>query len=153
MDKKKNSLLVDALRRFLLTSKPSSQEAICSALAKLGYEINQTKASRLLHQIGAVKVKDERGQIVYSLPREPAPPSMNSLIRDLVLEIRSNEAMVVILTSPGAASMVARVIDYSQIETGVLGTIAGDDTIFIAPQSIKQTSQLQSEIKSLLLGL
>jgi transcriptional regulator of arginine metabolism len=151
MDKKKKSLLIDDLRKLLTKKRPRRQEAICSALAKLGYEINQTKVSRLLHQIGAVKIKNEDGQIVYSLPKEPAPLSLNSSIRELIIEIRSNEAMVILLTSPGAASMVARVIDYSQFETAVLGTIAGDDTIFVAPSSVKETSRLLAEIKKRLL--
>lgn len=46
--------------------------------------------------------------------------------------------------------MVARVLDYNQITTEILGTIAGDDTIFVAPKSIKDTLRLTEEIKGLL---
>ena len=147
----KKSPLIDTLRKLLAARKASSQEAISLALGKLGYKVNQTKVSRLLSKIGAVKVKNAQGHIVYSLPREPAPPSMNSEIRDLITDISSNETLVIIQTSPGAASMVARVIDYIQISTEVLGTIAGDDTIFVAPKSIKETPKLLTEIKKLLL--
>jgi transcriptional regulator of arginine metabolism len=142
--------LVDALRVLLMGRKASSQEAICSALEKLGYEINQTKVSRLLRKIGAIKVENEQGQTVYSLPREPAPPSMSTQIRDLILDIVANETLVVIFTSPGSASMVARVLDYNQITTEILGTIAGDDTIFVAPKTIKDIQKLTKEIKGLL---
>jgi transcriptional regulator of arginine metabolism len=142
--------LVDALRVLLMGRKASSQEAICSALEKLGYEINQTKVSRLLRKIGAIKVENEQGQTVYSLPREPAPPSMNTQIRDVILDIVANETLVVIFTSPGSASMVARVLDYNQITTEILGTIAGDDTIFVAPKTIKDIRKLTEEIKGLL---
>jgi transcriptional regulator of arginine metabolism len=153
MAKKEKSSLLDALRQLLMEKKASSQEAISSTLAKHGYEVNQTKVSRLLREIGAVKMKNAHGQVVYSLAKEPAPLSMDSQIRNLILEISSNEVLVVILTSPGAASMVARVIDYNQIETDVLGTIAGDDTIFVAPKSVKDTPKLLTEIKKLLLHL
>lgn len=142
--------LVDALRVLLMGRKASSQEVICSALEKLGYEINQTKVSRLLRKIGAIKVENEQGQTVYSLPREPAPPSMNTQIRDVILDIVANETLVVIFTSPGSASMVARVLDYNQITTEILGTIAGDDTIFVAPKTIKDIRKLTEEIKGLL---
>ncbi|MGB7978389.1 MAG: arginine repressor [Chlamydiales bacterium] len=142
--------LVDALRLLLMGRKASTQEAICSALEKLGYEINQTKVSRLLRKIGAIKIENEHGQTVYSLPREPAPPSMNTQIRDLIVNIVANEALVVIFTSPGSASMVARVLDYNQITTEILGTIAGDDTIFVAPKTIKDIRKLTEEIKGLL---
>ncbi|HSX38152.1 MAG TPA: arginine repressor [Chlamydiales bacterium] len=151
MAKKEKSSLLDALRQLLMAKKASSQEAISSTLAKYGYEVNQTKVSRLLREIGAVKMKNAQGQVVYSLAKEPAPLSMDSQIRNLILEISSNEVLVVILTSPGAASMVARVIDYNQIETDVLGTIAGDDTIFVAPKSVGDTPKLLTEIKKLLL--
>ncbi len=147
---KGSQTLHDALRALLMGRKASTQEDICAALEKLGYEINQSKASRLLRKIGAIKVVTERGQTVYSLLREPAPPSMNTPIRDLILDIVSNETLVVIFTSPGSASMVARVLDYNQITTEILGTIAGDDTIFVAPKSIKDIHKLRDEIRALL---
>jgi transcriptional regulator of arginine metabolism len=149
---RESQTLGDALRALLMGRKASTQEDICSALEKLGYEINQSKASRLLRKVGAIKVVNEKGQTVYSLPREPAPPSMNTSLRSLILDIVSNETLVVIFTSPGSASMVARVLDYNQITTEILGTIAGDDTIFVAPKSIKDTQKLTGEIKALLKG-
>jgi len=152
MAKKNVSLqsLDDALRALLMGRKASTQEEICAALEKQGYDINQSKASRLLRKIGAIKVINEQGQTVYSLAREPAPPLMNTPIRNLIIDIVSNETLVVITTSPGSASMVARVLDYYQITTGILGTIAGDDTIFVAPKSIKDIHKLREEIKGLL---
>lgn len=146
----RSSSLVDALKALLMNREAATQEDICVALEKLGYEINQSKASRLLRKIGAIKVINTQGETVYSLPREPAPPLMNTPLRDLILDILSNEALVVIFTSPGSASLVARVLDYQQISTEILATIAGDDTIFVAPKSIKNTSKLAEEIKKLL---
>jgi transcriptional regulator of arginine metabolism len=146
---KSSQPLTDALRTLLMGRKANTQEDICSVLEKQGYEINQSKASRLLRKIGAIKVVNSRGQTVYSLPREPAPPSMNTPIRELILDVVSNETLVVIYTSPGSASMVARVLDYNQITTEILGTIAGDDTIFVAPKSIKDIHKLTEEIKGL----
>jgi transcriptional regulator of arginine metabolism len=112
--------------------------------------MNQSKASRLLRKIGVIKVVNEQGQVVYSLSREPTPPSMASTIKDLILDIVANENLVVIFTSPGSASMVARVLDYSQTKSEILGCIAGDDTIFVAPKSVKNLPKLLQEIKKLL---
>lgn len=142
--------LGDALRTLLTGRKASTQEAICAALEKLGYEINQSKVSRLLRKIGAIKIVNTRGQTVYSLPREPAPPSVTTPLKDLILDITANETLVVIFTSPGSASLIGRVLDYNQITTEILGTLAGDDTIFVAPKSVKDISKLESEIKKLL---
>lgn len=145
-----NPPLIDVLRELLQSREASTQEDICLAFEKKGYEINQSKVSRLLRKIGAVKVVNAKGQTVYSLPREPAPPSMNTTLRDLILDIVSNETLVVIFTSPGSASMVARVLDYSQVANKILGTVAGDDTIFVAPKSVKDIHILHQEIAALL---
>lgn len=154
MDKKKKNkdsiTLDDALRALLMGREASTQENICTVLEKKGYEINQSKVSRLLRKIGATKIVNAKGQTVYSLPREPAPPSLNTPLRNLILDVVSNETLVIIFTSPGSASLVARMLDYIQISTEILGTVAGDDTIFVAPKSIKDIRKLYAEIKGLL---
>lgn len=151
MDRKEITRLDEALRTLLLGREAHTQEEICAALEKQGYEVNQSKISRLLRKIGAVKVENSKGETVYSLPREPAPPTPETRLRDLILEVVSNEVLVVIYTSPGSASMVARMLDYAQISTEILGTLAGDDTIFVAPRSIKNIRKLQEEIRALLM--
>lgn len=142
--------LIEALKDLLMEREAGTQEDICAVLEKSGYEVNQTKISRLLRKVGAIKVINVRGETVYSLAREPAPPSMNTPIKDLIVDIVANETLVVIFTSPGSASMVARVLDYNQITTKILGTIAGDDAIFVAPKSIHEIQKLTAEIKGLL---
>lgn len=146
----KNKDFLEALRKLLMEREASSQESICDSLEKQGFEVNQSKVSRCLRKVGAIKVENAKGQTVYSLPREPAPPSMKTNLRQLILDVMANESLVVIFTSPGSASMVARVLDYEQISTEILGTIAGDDTIFVAPRSIKNIRKLYNEINSLL---
>ncbi len=140
--------LLEALRTLLLAGEAGTQENICEVLESRGFEVNQSKISRLLRKIGAVKVVNTLGQVTYSLPREPAPPNMGTPIRSLILDVVANESLVVIFTSPGSASMVARILDYSQISTEVLGTIAGDDTIFVAPKSVKNIKKLHQEIST-----
>lgn len=142
--------LDEALKILLKSRKATTQEEICEALEAQGYEINQSKVSRLLRKINAVKIVNEKGATVYSLPREPAPPTLNTPLKELIIDVVSNEVLVVIFTSPGSASMVARLLDYNQIGTEILGTIAGDDTIFVTPKSIKNTLALLAEIKNLL---
>lgn len=141
--------LLNALKTLLVGRNANTQEDLCIALEKQGYEINQTKVSRLLRKIGAVKIVNSQGQVVYSLPREPSPPTMDTSLRELILEVSANEAMVVIFTSPGSASMVGRVLDYQQASLGILGTLAGDDTLFVAPKSIKDIPKLVEKIKKL----
>jgi transcriptional regulator of arginine metabolism len=144
--------LVEALKELLFSREAQTQDDLSDSLIKKGFDVNQSKISRLLRKLGAIKVENTKGQTVYSLPREPSPPTLKTELRELILDVTANEALVVIFTSPGSASMVARMLDYAQIETDILGTVAGDDTIFVAPKSIKETKALKDEIKDLLLG-
>lgn len=149
---KKEQNLIEALRQLLMEREATTQEEICLSLEREGYPINQSKVSRLLRKIGATKITNTQNQTVYSLPREPPPPSALTPLKDLVLDISFNETMIVISTSPGSASMVARVLDYYQLTSEILGTLAGDDTVFVAPKSIKNIPQLVKNIKALLKG-
>jgi transcriptional regulator of arginine metabolism len=146
---KEKQELIEALKALLRGRQASSQEEIRAHLEKKGYEVNQSKISRLLRKVSAVKVENKRGEVVYSLPREPAPPAMDTSLRDLILDVVANENVIVIFTSPGSASMIARVLDYQQDSSEILGTIAGDDTIFVAPKSIKKIQKMLKEIKAL----
>ncbi|MEK7358527.1 MAG: hypothetical protein AAB250_18930, partial [Bdellovibrionota bacterium] len=57
-------------------------------------------------------------------------------LEDMVLDVKTNGALIVMLTAPDCASLVARHLDLSRPQ-GVMGTIAGDDTIFVAPANLK----------------
>lgn len=142
--------LFDKLKILLMERETQTQEDLCHALQKQGYAVNQSKISRLLRKMGAVKIVNAEGQVIYSIPREPAPPSMNTPLHQLVLNIVANETMIVICTIPGSASMIARLLDYHQTLVGILGTLAGDDTIFVIPKSIKEIKKIVENIKLLL---
>lgn len=142
----------DDLRDLLIQGTVSTQEEICDALEAKGHEVNQSKISRLLRKVGAVKSKNESGQIVYRLPKEPAPPTPNTKLSSLIINTLSNETCVIVHTSPGSASMVARLLDHKREYCGILGTIAGDDTILIIPDSIEQTEDTLQRVKEVILG-
>ena len=63
--------------------------------------------------------------------------------------IMHNEMMIIIRTSPGAAQLIARLLDSLGTADGVLGTIAGDDTIFIAPAKISEIDVTLDKVKTL----
>lgn len=142
--------LIDDLRALLLAGKVTRQDDICAELQAKGHHVNQSKISRLIRKIGAIKSKNELGQIVYRLAREPAPPTTASQLSDLIIDVIANESIVIVNTSPGAAQLVARILDYHKEKIQILGTIAGDDSIFVAPFSIKNINHTFKEIKNLL---
>lgn len=130
---------------MLLHGGNTTQEAIVLALEEQGHNVNQSKISRLLRKINAIKTKNDQGAMVYCLPHDAEAPPIHSSLSDLVIDIVANESMIIIKTSPGAASLLARVLDQKKCQ--ILGTIAGDDTIFVAPESIQSIEQSLSLIR------
>lgn len=127
--------LIGDLKNILLQGVVATQDTICSALEAKGHQVNQSKISRLLRNINAIKSKNSNGEMVYRLPHDIAPPSISTTLAALVIDVVANESLIIIKTSPGSASLIARIIDDKQCQ--VIGTIAGDDTIFVAPQSVE----------------
>jgi len=145
--------LLEALSEILRKGSAGTQQEICEELAAKGFVINQSKISRLLHKLAAIKVKNAEGQTVYRLPKELAPPPRQTPLTHLILKIEANENLVVIQTSPGSASLIARMLDYQNSESEILATLAGDDTIFVAPKSTKKINSTLEEVKKLLAGI
>ena len=150
---KKSNQLMEALRTLLLGQVVRTQEEIKQALHQLGIEANQSKISRSLHKIGAVKTKNEKDQVIYQLPKEPAPSTTAGALANLIIDIVHNEIMIIIHTSPGSASLIARYLDHQQQNLNILGTVAGDDTIAVIPKSIQKTEHTLNLIKNLLMTL
>ena len=109
------------LAELISTKKFTRQDSIVSALAQAGYNLNQTTVSRELKRLGARKVNG-----IYQLSNQ-----MNFGAPIFSLHATANNCLLVIKTRPAFASVLAHRIDLSMID-GILGTIAGDDTVFVA---------------------
>lgn len=148
----KDNTVLPILKALLNQKAIATQEDLAKQLEKHGCKKkpSQSKISRLLRKLGALKVKNTQGDLVYSLSPETTPPQSNSPLSQLILDIKHNEHLVVLHTSPGAAQLIARILDYQKDEIAILGTIAGDDTIFVAVESVKLIDQVLQDIKALL---
>ncbi|WP_284219171.1 transcriptional regulator ArgR [Agaribacter marinus] len=150
MSVSKQDELVKAFKELLNSERYGSQGEIVNALKGLGFgNISQSKVSRMLSKFGAVRTRDARGDMVYCLPPELGMPTAKSPLKQLVLDVVHNNVMVIIRTSPGAAQLIARLLDSLSQADGVLGTIAGDDTIFIAPANIQEIEDLRQRVQNL----
>lgn len=146
----KQEELNKAFKEMLKGEIYGSQGDIVEALKAQGFNnISQSKISRMLSKLGAVRTRNARGEMVYCLPPELGMPTAKSPLKQLVLDIVHNNVMVIIRTSPGAAQLIARLLDSLSQKDGVLGTIAGDDTIFIAPADIQQIEVLRAKVEAL----
>ncbi|MCV2884755.1 transcriptional regulator ArgR [Aestuariibacter sp. AA17] len=146
----KQEELIKAFKAILKREDFGSQGEIVDALKSQGFDnISQSKVSRMLSKFGAVRTRNARGDMVYCLPPELGMPTAKSPLKQLVLDIVHNNVMIIIRTSPGAAQLIARLLDSLSKADGVLGTIAGDDTIFIAPSNVDEIESTRTMIESL----
>ncbi|REL28785.1 transcriptional regulator ArgR [Thalassotalea euphylliae] len=146
----KQEALVQAFKDLLKQEQFGSQGEIVDALKAQGFDnISQSKVSRMLSKFGAVRTRNARQEMVYCLPAELGVPTAKSPLKQLVLDIEHNDVMIIIRTSPGAAQLIARLLDSVSKSDGVLGTIAGDDTIFIAPTNVQQIPETIVKLEDL----
>ena len=129
-----------------------SQEEVLQALEKEGFKLTQATLSRDLKQLKVAKAASMNGKYVYVLPNETMykriskPRSAIEMLQTSgFLSINFSGNMGVIKTRPGYASSIAYNIDNSDIPE-ILGTIAGDDTIFIV---VREGSSRQDVIDGL----
>jgi transcriptional regulator of arginine metabolism len=109
----------------------------------------QTTVSRDIAELGLVKVRAPSGRLVYA----PAGTGDRDRLRTLVTAVRRYALsfepagnLVVVLTAPGFASALAQAIDES-VHPDVAGTIAGDNTIFVAARDGVSASRLRDELQ------
>mgnify|MGYP002623568045 FL=1 len=149
--KVKNNRL-EALRLIISSQQLGSQDELLNALQKEGFKLTQATLSRDLKQLKVAKAASMSGNYVYVLPNETMYKRVSSpnSIREMMkvpgfISINFSGNIGIIKTRPGYASSIAWNIDNSDVPE-ILGTIAGDDTIFIV---IKESIRHQDVVDAL----
>ncbi|MCS6989478.1 MAG: arginine repressor [Chloroherpetonaceae bacterium] len=138
-----------AIKEIISTKDIASQEELAKELLRKGFEVNQATLSRDMKELGIAKVITADG-VWYQLQPDNEAQRLKMLLAYEIESIQSNDCMVVVKTLRGRASGVAEILDRLQIPD-ILGTIAGDDTIFIAPTSSKKIPVIVKRIKEAVL--
>lgn len=132
-----------------------SQDEILSALRRRGVKVTQPTLSRDLRDLGLAKTPsgyivpgDVVAPVVTFTPREVRETRLEHLVRDSVLSAEAAMNLVVIKTPAAAAQPLASAIDYSDVEDA-LGTIGGDDTIFVAFRTPSAAAAFVRRIQSI----
>ena len=143
---------METLKMLISSMELGSQEEVLQALEKEGYKLTQATLSRDLKQLKVAKAASMNGKYVYVLPNETMykriskpRPATEMLQTSGFQSINFSGNMGVIKTRPGYASSIAYNIDDSDIPA-IIGTIAGDDTIFIV---IKEGASYEEVIDGL----
>jgi transcriptional regulator of arginine metabolism len=113
----------------------SSQAQLVDLLAAEGVAATQATVSRDLDDLGAVKVRVAGGETVYAIPEFPmsqrAPEDhLRRVLGEWVVDVAHSSNLVVLRTPPGSAHVVGSALDRTGV-AGVLGTVAGDDTLIV----------------------
>lgn len=141
-----------ALISSLLSERPvKNQWELLTRLAEAGSPVTQATVSRDLAAMGAV-----RGPEGYSLPgpvigADEAPPALAADLVGHALQVREAGTLLVLRTAPGHANIVAVALDRARLR-GVIGTLAGDDTVFVATPSRAAVDALRRLIEAIIRG-
>jgi transcriptional regulator of arginine metabolism len=143
-----------AIMRLVRERQLSTQAELAEALREAGIDVVQTTVSRDIAQLGLVKVRNAEGRLVYALPGAEDLDRLNELaaaLRRWALAVAPSANLVIVQTPPGFASPLAEAIDRAQL-ADVAGTIAGENTIFIAARDGISGAELSAQLSHQLEG-
>ena len=147
-----------ARREFIIelikTNEISKQEELVVLLSQNGYSSTQATISRDVKELGLVKVQGEKVKSKYALPIKREESSVTdeqaiTLLRTFIISIENAQNLVVIKTLTGNGSACGMVIDKIKPE-GVVGSIAGDDTLLIVTHNQVDAIKVVNQIKGLI---
>ena len=138
------------IKEIIENHKIETQEGLASALRSESIDVTQATVSRDIKELMLVKVPDANGHYHYAYPKEHGMMlTMERLARtfhDSIVSVRASDSMVVIRSLPGTAQSVAFALDYMKWPE-ILGTIAGDDTVFVAMENKEGVMSLLKRLK------
>ncbi len=142
-----------AISKLVAKHAVTNQPQLVDLLAADGIAATQATVSRDLEDLGAVKVRVPGGETVYAIPEyEPnrlAPEDqLRRVMGEWVAEVRSSGNLVVLRTPPGCAHVVASALDRSGM-AGLLGTVAGDDTLLCVAEEELGGQALTAHLRDL----
>lgn len=125
--------------KLLEEHRITNQTELVELLAAEGMAVHAATVSRDLEELGAIKVRIPGGESAYAipeLPRDQVAPEVHlrRVLGDWVVEVDRSGDLVVVRTPPGSAHVVGSAIDRNGLD-GVLGTVAGDDTLLVVARS------------------
>ena len=138
------------IKEIIDNHKIETQEDLASALRNEGIDVTHATVLRDLKELMLVKVPDANGHYHYAYPKEHGMlltvERLERTFHDSIVNVRTSDSMVVIHSLPGTAQSVAFAIDYMKWPE-VLGTIAGDDTVFVAMENKEGVLSLLKRLK------
>ena len=141
------------IARIIAENSVTSQPMLLELLEEEGIEATQATVSRDLEDLGAVKVRVRKGETAYAIPdfapdRIAPQDQLRRVLSEWVAEVEFSDPMVVVRTPPGCAHVVASALDRSRIK-GIIGTVAGDDTLLCVADAKYGAKRLAIDLRVL----
>lgn len=142
----RQTAIIDIINKYEI----ERQEELVDKLIDAGFVVTQATVSRDIKQLGLVKTRGERKKFKYTQVKYTASgvyEKFGNLFKESVLSIQAASNIIVIKTVPGAANSAASFVDKQEFES-LLGTIAGDDTIFMVATSQEEANHIIHTLKN-----
>jgi transcriptional regulator of arginine metabolism len=142
------SVRQQAILRLVRDGAISTQAELAAALRDEGHDVVQTTISRDVQELGLVKVRAPSGRLVYAAPGAGDADRLKAIgaaMRRYAIGVEDAGPLVVVTTPSGYASALAQAIDEGR-HPDIAGTIAGDNTIFLAPRATTTSHALSREL-------
>ena len=138
---------------IIKTHEIETQEELANYLIDAGISITQATISRDIKEMNLIKVQTVNGRYKYAPNTgENQPKNLTVLIRvfkTTVREIRTAGNIIVVKTLPGSANVAAEAVDSLEMD-GVAGTLAGDNTVFVAASTQEKAEEISDALKALI---
>lgn len=137
----------------LINERPvETQAELTEALAQMGFEVTQATVSRDIKELRLIKAISASGRSVYTRGRQAQEDSLNSrlalIFEKCVADVDYAVNIVVIKTPTGLAQSACAALDSMNLSE-VVGTVAGDDTVFLAVRSEETARELAKKLRHL----
>lgn len=146
----------ETIRQIISERSVEKQSQLLEALNERGIRCTQATLSRDIKAMGIVKQIGPSGRYQYVLPVAPSAASsapirqkMQTILRESVQSVACAQNLVVIKTLSGMANAAGAVLDELQIES-LVGTLAGDNTVFLAMEDVSSALKTARDIENLL---
>src|SRR5208337_3154504 len=126
----------------------ATQDELRRKLARRGIHVTQATVSRDIEELALVKTRSGYRLPDVAEPPAPVQPTLQVILKEFLREASQASNLVVLKTYPGNAQAVAAVLD-AQDWPEVVGTVAGDDTVFVATPSPREAAQFRKKILAL----
>ena len=142
----------NALIEIINNQVIATQEELGAALKSNSINVTQATISRDIKEMRLIKISDNDGKYRYAMPEDPAVARfgkrMHKILQDNLIAMDYSANIIVAKTLPGGAQGVASAIDSLEIKK-IIGTVAGDDTIFIVVKPVDAVSHVLRELRQI----